>query len=218
MLLYITAEDVFGSGAPERRGPRPLHTIPETLSGLVDLGLRHHVRAAAMTWWADEAFVPVPDWKLDRLAIRMALFGRERLGLEPGERVVVMGRLGWLWPALDFGAMGFGWCRSASSTICPTTRWPSSAAETAPRAAFATDARERRSGSRGCDEPAASGPRPSWARGSASRRGSFPSSRLMDLAAVLDTPERAQAFGRTRARSPRRARRFGTPGRGASRA
>ena len=48
MLLYITAEDVFGSGTPERRGPRPLHTIPETLAGLVDLGLRHHVRAAAM--------------------------------------------------------------------------------------------------------------------------------------------------------------------------
>ena len=92
MLLYITAEDVFGSGTPERRGPRPLHTIPETLTGLVDLGLRHHVRAAAMTWWTDGAFVPVPDWKLDRLAIRLALYGRERLGLERGvEDVVVAG-------------------------------------------------------------------------------------------------------------------------------
>jgi len=35
MLLYITAEDVFGSGTPERRGPRPLHTIPETLAELL---------------------------------------------------------------------------------------------------------------------------------------------------------------------------------------
>ena len=44
MLLYITAEDVFGSDTPERRGPRPLHAIPATLAGLYDLGLRHHVR------------------------------------------------------------------------------------------------------------------------------------------------------------------------------
>jgi len=50
MLLYITAEDVFGSGTPERRGPRPLHTIPPTVAGLYDLGLRHHVRPAAMAW------------------------------------------------------------------------------------------------------------------------------------------------------------------------
>src|SRR5512134_1801208 len=108
MLLYITAEDVFGSGTPGRRGPRPLHTIPSTVAGLFDLGLRHHVRSAAMMWWTDGTPQAVPDWKLDRLAIRLALFGRERLGLEPGERVAVVGRLGWLWPSVDFAAMGFG--------------------------------------------------------------------------------------------------------------
>ena len=46
MLLYITAEDVFGGPTPERRGPRPLHTIPDTVSALYDMGMRHHVRDA----------------------------------------------------------------------------------------------------------------------------------------------------------------------------
>ena len=193
MLLYITAEDVFGSGAPERRGPRPLHTIPETLSGLVDLGLRHHVRAAAMTWWTGGAFVPVPDWKLDRLAIRMALFGRERLGLEPGERVVVMGRLAWLWPALDFGAMGFGVVPVGLEHDLSDDEVALACAETAPRAAFATDAetaqrlaRLRRTGRLGSATVVG--------EGLGEHEGELPLSRLMDLAAVLDTPERAQAF------------------------
>ncbi len=60
MLLYITAEDAFGSASPERRGPRPLHTIPSTLAGLYDLGLRHHVRPAALSWWENGSLEPCP--------------------------------------------------------------------------------------------------------------------------------------------------------------
>ncbi len=193
MLLYITAEDAFGSGTPERRGPRPLHTIPATLCGLVDLGLRHHVRAAAMTWWTDGAFLPVPDWKLDRLAIRLALFGRERLGLEPGERVLVMGRLGWLWPALDFGAMGFGVVPVGLEHDLSDDDVAVLCSQAAPRAAFATDPetaqrlkRLRQSGRLGAATVAG--------EGLGEDEGLLPLGQLMDLAAVLDTPERAAAF------------------------
>ncbi len=140
MLLYITAEDVFGSDSPERPGPRPLHTIPSTVAGLFDLGLRHHVRAAAMAWWTDGTLEWVPDWKLDRLAIRLALFGRERLGLEPGERVAVLGRLSWLWPALDFAAMGFGVVPVGIEHDLGDDAVADHVAEAAPRAVFATDA------------------------------------------------------------------------------
>jgi AMP-binding enzyme len=193
MLLYITAEDVFGSDAPRRRGPRPLHTIPPTLAGLFDLGLRHHVRPAAMAWWQEGALEPVPDWKFDRLAIRLALFGRERLGLEPGQRLVVLGRLGWLWPAVDFAAMGFGVLPVGIEHDLPDDAVASIVAEAAPRAALATDAesaerlaRLRRAGRLGGatvvaeDLPEA--------------EGLLPLARLLDLAAVLDTAERAQAF------------------------
>ena len=193
MLLYITAEDVFGSDTPERRGPRPLHAIPATLAGLYDLGLRHHVRPAAMKWWAGEAFEAVPDWKLDRLAIRLALFGRERLGLEPGERVVVMGRLGWLWPALDFAAMGFGVVPVGLEHDLPDDAVASACAEAAPRAAFATDA-ESASRLERLRAAGRLGGATVVGEGLGEEEGVWPLAKVMDLAAILDTPERAQAF------------------------
>jgi hypothetical protein len=193
MLGYITAEDVFGSDTPKRRGPRPLHTIPSTVAGLFDLGLRHHVRSAAMAWWTEGALERVPDWKLDRLAIRLALFGRERLGLEPGERVIVLGRLGWLWPAVDFAAMGFGVLPVGIEHDLPDDAVAGIVAEAAPRAAFATDAenaerltRLRRAGRLGEVTVVA--------EGLSEEEGFLPLARLLDLGAVLDTAERAQAF------------------------
>ena len=193
MLLYITAEDVFGSAPPERRGPRPLHTIPPTLAGLYDLGLRHHVRTAALTWWQDGSLEPCPDWKLDRLAIRLALFARERLGVEPGGRVAVMGRLGWLWPVVDFAAMGFGVTPVGLEHDASDDAVAGTLAEAAPRVVLATDAdsagrlvRLRRSGRLGGTTVVAEGlPR---------EDGLLPLADLLDLASVLDTAERAQAF------------------------
>jgi hypothetical protein len=193
MLLYITAEDVFGSGSPERRGPRPLHTIPPTLAGLYDLGLRHHVRPAVLTRWEGASLEPVPDWKLDRLAIRLALFARERLGVEPGGRVAVMGRLGWLWPVVDFAAMGFGVTPLGIEHDASDDVLVDALADATPRMAFATDAESagrlvslRRSGRLGDATVVAEGlPR---------EDGVLPLGDVLDLAAVLDTAERAQAF------------------------
>jgi len=193
MLLYITAEDVFGAGTPERRGKHPLHTIPPTVAGLVDLGLRHHVRPAAMAWWTDGTLEAVPDWKLDRLSIRLALFGRERLGLEPGERVAVLGRLGWLWPVVDFAATGFGVLPVGLEHDLPDDALASVLAEAAPRVAFATDAesasrlkRLRRAGRLGGVTVVG--------EGLTGEEGLLSLAQLTDLAAVLDTAERAQAF------------------------
>lgn len=193
MLLYLTAEDVFGGEAPKRRGPRPLHTIPPTLAGLFDLGLRHHVRRTALASWVDGSLDAVPDWKLDRLAIRIALFGRERTGLEPGGRVLVLGRLGRLWPAVDFAAMGFGVVPVGVEHDVGDDALGTVAAEAAPRAAFATDAESaarlralRRSGRLGDATVVAEGlPR---------EDGVLPLAEFLDLGSVLDTPERAQAF------------------------
>jgi hypothetical protein len=193
MLLYITAEDVFGDGAPERKGPRPLHRIPETVAGLYDLGLRHHVRKAAMAWPAGEDLEWVPDWKLDRLAIRVALFGRERLGVEPGERVAVLGRLGWLWPVVDFATMGFGAVPVGLEHDLPDEALRRVLAETRPRVIFATDSESaarlmalRREGATGEATVAAEG----YAEG----ERVLPLERLLELGSILDTAERAQSF------------------------
>ena len=168
-----------------------------------------------MTWWTDGAWVPVPDWKLDRLAIRLALFGRERLGLEPGERVLVMGRLGWLWPALDFAAMGFGVVPVGLEHDLSDDEVALVCSEAAPRAAFATDpgtaerfARLRRTGR--------SGSATVVGEGLVEQEGMFPLDRLLDLAAVLDTAERAQAFRAYSRQITARAQRCGTPDRAAS--
>jgi hypothetical protein len=193
MLLYITAEDVFGSETPKRRGPQPLHTIPSTLAGLFDLGLRHHVRPAAVAWWTGDTLEWVPDWKLDRLAIRLALFGRERLGLEPGERVAVIGRLGWLWPALDFAAMGFGVVPLGLEHDAGDETIAGIVAEGAPRVIFATDPESAARVTR-LSRAARLGSATVVAEGLPEEQGFLPLARLMDLAAVLDTAERAQAF------------------------
>jgi hypothetical protein len=198
MLLYITAEDVFGDGAPERPGPRPLHRIPlhripETVAGLYDLGLRHHVRPAAMAWPADNGFEPVPDWKLDRLAIRTALFGRERLGVEPGDRVAVVGRLGWLWPVVDFAAMGFGAVAVGLEHDLADAVLVDILGQANARAIFATDPEsaerlKRLHGEGRLGEATLVG------EGLPEEERLLPLARLQELGSILDTAERAQGF------------------------
>jgi long-subunit acyl-CoA synthetase (AMP-forming) len=135
----------------------------------------------------------MPDWKLDRLAIRLALFARERLGVEPGGRVALLGGLGWLWPAVDFAAMGFGVTPVGIEHDASDGDLEGILAEASPRVALATDAesagrlaRLRRSGRLGDATVVAEGlPR---------EDGLLPLADVLDLAAVLDTAERAQAF------------------------
>jgi hypothetical protein len=193
MLLYITAEDVFGDGAPERQGPRPLHRIPETVAGLYDLGLRHHVRPAAMAWPVDGGFESVPDWKFDRLAIRTALFGRERLGVEPRDRVAVFGRLGWLWPVVDFAALGFGSVAVGLEHDLADAALVDILRQANARAIFATDpeSAERLKGLHG---EGRLGEATLVAEGLPEEGRLLPLARLQELGSVLDTAERAQGF------------------------
>jgi hypothetical protein len=193
MLLYITAEDVFGDGAPERKGPRPLHRIPDTVVGLYDLGLRHHVRTAVMAWPAGEDLERTPDWKLDRLAIRVALYGREKLGVEPGARVAVFGRLGWLWPVVDFAAMGFGAVPVGLEHDLTDDALRQALAEARPRVVFATDS-ESAERLLVLHRQGATGEATVAAEGLAEGERVLPLDRLLELGSVMDTAERAQSF------------------------
>ena len=193
MLLYITAEDVFGDDGPEHKGPRPLHRIPDTVVGLIDLGLRHHVREAVMAWPGDDGFEQVPDWKFDRLAIRVALYGREHSGVEPGSRVAVLGPLSWLWPVVDFAAMGFRAVPVGLEHDLPDEAVIDIVAQAQPRLLFTTDpqsterAKRLRSAGRLGDTTLV-------ADGLPDEEGLLPLEKLLDLGAVLDTAERAQGF------------------------
>ena len=193
MLLYITAEDVFGDGAPERQGPRPLHQVPETVAGLFDMGLRHHIRPAVMSWPADDGFESAPDWKVDRKAIRIALYGREKLGVEPGERVALVGRLHWLWPVVDFAAMGFGAIPVGIEHDVSDDALGSALAEARPRVVFATDPH---SAERVLKLAAEGGLRDATVVGEGLDEGDhvMPIAKLLELGSILDTAERAQSF------------------------
>jgi AMP-binding enzyme len=193
MLLYITVDDVFPSDSPQRRGARPLHTIPATVAGLYDLGLRHHLRGVVMKWWTDGSLEAVPDWKLDRLAIRTALFSRERLGLEPGQRVAVFGRLGSAWPIVDFAAMGFGLTPVGLEHDVPDDELVAALTAATARVAFATDpaSAERLLSLRRTGRLAGT---TVVAAGIAEQEGQVPLETLLDQGGTLDTAERAQSF------------------------
>jgi hypothetical protein len=193
MLLYITAEDVFGDDGPQHKGPRPLHRIPETVAGLFDLGLRHHVRKAAMAWPGSEGFEQVPDWKLDRLAIRVALYVRERCGVEPGDRVAVLGRLSWLWPVVDFAAMGFGSVPVGLEHDLSDDVVADVVTEAQPRLLFVTDPESTERATR-LRSAGRLGDTTIVAEGLPEEDGLLPLEKLQDLGAVLDTAERAQGF------------------------
>jgi hypothetical protein len=194
MLLYITAEDVFGDAAPEPRGPRPQPGMPLTLSALYDRGMRHHRRRAAFRWPEGAALQFVPDWKLDRLVIRIALYCREKLGLEPGTRAAVFGKLGWLWPAADFAIQGFGATAVGIEHDVPDEMLGAALRDADPRVVFCTD---DASTARllGLHIPDLRRRPPVVATETAAPSdGVLPLRDILELGGTLDTPERAQAF------------------------
>jgi len=87
----------------------------------------------------DGAFEPMPDWRLDRLVIRTALYSRENLGLEPGGVAAVFGRLSWLSPVVDCAATGFGAVSLAIEHDLPDESLLAALREAEPHVVFATD-------------------------------------------------------------------------------
>ncbi len=191
MLLYVS------TGDPGDRQPRPLHTIPDTVPKLYDLGMREHARASVLTFREGADWVETPDWRFDRQVIRIALYCRERLHLAPEERVALFGPAGHLWLAADFAIQGLGATAVGISHLLSDDLVAAALAEAGARIAFATDegsarrllALRPRTRVAHVVAPLASGEDPV-----------VPFTQLMALADTLDTAERAQQF-RTRARA-----------------
>jgi hypothetical protein len=190
MLLYVT----IGEGEPAAPESRPLPTLPQTVAALYDLGMRHHRREGALLRWTAERQERLPDWRLDRMVIRVALYCRERLGLEPGDRVALLGELSWLWPVAEFAAMGFGAVPVGLEQGLDEAGVAAALDEAGPRIGFATDAasaarllrsRELRGQPQSVIGPA----------GLAQESpGLVPLDDVLERGATLDTAERAQNF------------------------
>ncbi|MGH7536694.1 MAG: hypothetical protein ACREMG_14100, partial [Gemmatimonadales bacterium] len=87
MLLYVTTDE------GKQRQVRPLHTIPDTVAQLYDLGQREHDRSALLLQAEGAGWAETPDWRFDREVIRIALYWRERLHTTSGQRVAIFGPL-----------------------------------------------------------------------------------------------------------------------------
>jgi hypothetical protein len=194
MLLYITAEDVFGDAAPERRRPRAPEGLPATLSALYDRGMRHHQRPFALLGAEKDELEGTPDWKLDRLVIRIALYCREKMGLEPGTRAAVFGPLGWLWPAAEFAIQGFSAVSVGIEHDLEEAALVGALRDAQPRVIFATDG----ASAARILELRAQGLLTETTlvvEDAGSPSGEvFPLGQLLQLGGTLDTAERAQAF------------------------
>jgi hypothetical protein len=194
VLLYIRVEDVLGDTAPQPRRRRSLDALPPTLCLFYDTAMRHHARAAALRLPEEREREALPDWKLDRLVIRIALYGREKLGLEPGTRALVFGKLGWLWPVVELAVQGFGAAAVGVEHDVDDAALLDALRRAEPRFVVATDrdsARRvvelRRSGL--LSKVAIVADEPGGTAGEA-----LPLGQLLELGGTLDTPERAQAF------------------------
>lgn len=194
MLLYITAEDVFGDAAPAPRQPHPGPGLPATLSALYDRGMRHHQRRGPLRWPEGAELQVAPDWKLDRLVIRIALYCREKLGLEPGTRAAVFGRLSWLWPAAEFAVQGFGATSVGIEHDAPDDVLAAALRDADPQVVFSTDGEStaRLLGLR--VESLRRRPTVVAAETTGAGDGVLPLGEILELGGTLDTAERAQAF------------------------
>ena len=113
--------------------------------------------------------------------------------MEPGDRVAIFGRLSWLWPVVDFAAMGFGSVAVGLEHDLADAVLVDILSQAGARAVFATDPesagraeRLRREGRLGGATVVA--------EGLPEEEGLLPLARFLDLGSILDTAERAQAF------------------------
>lgn len=198
MLLYITVDDVLGSSDGTAPRPDPRQPLPGTLAALFDRAMRHHSRRAALLRFEPQSVEVVPDWRLDRLAIRVALYCREHLGLDSGAAVGILGPPGWLWPVVECAALGSGAVAVGFEHEIDDASLAQALVDSAPRVVFAGDeasaARLRRLREAGVVPAFALVP----VEGDAPGASTLPVA--LELGAALDTAERAQTF-RTGARA-----------------
>jgi len=108
VLLIGYLESLFAESSPRKLEPRQAGRGPETLNRLYLHCMREHERKAALLYLRDGRWESVPDWRLDRRVIRLALYLQERAGVSRGDRVAVVSELRPEAAVADFAALGLG--------------------------------------------------------------------------------------------------------------
>jgi hypothetical protein len=168
---------------------------------------RRNVRRAVMQHWAATRWQETPPWRFYRQVIRVGLYLRERLGVEAGDRVVVLSPLRPERIVADWAGAVQGAVMIAVDSDLPSPALASTLGELAPKAVFVTSSSERARLLELQGRPVAAEKvvvfdsevaRPPTGDASPSTELSW--SEVLDLGGTLDTAERAQKF-RARARA-----------------
>jgi hypothetical protein len=187
-LAYL--DSLFAEG--RAREVTPLRAVPETLNRLHAQAMRTHARQSALLSRVNAEWGAMPDWQLDRQVIRVALYLRERLGVEPGERVALLSELRPEWLIADLAALGLGAVSVAIDPRLQRDDLTAALEDAAPRVTFVSPAAQHLLESLDGRTPA---------HGQLIRLGSatagdgvIPFHTLLEMGGTLDTPERAQAY------------------------
>jgi long-chain acyl-CoA synthetase len=191
-IAFVAYLDSLLLESRARGGPPPRAELPETLNRLHAQAMREHDRPNALLFREGEEWRSTPDWRLDRQIIRLALYLRERLGIEPGERVAVISELRPEWLIADLAALGLGAVSVAIDSRLRSEELVTALEDAAPRVTFASPAAQGLlerldGGAPPYGELVSLGP-------STARIGAAPLDGWLELGGTLDTPERAQSF------------------------
>ena len=189
MILYLDALFAEGRDKVVRRS----HEIPDTLSKLYVLAMKEHTRKALFLHRVGDRWLDIPDWRLDRQVIRLGLFLRERLALQPGQRVALVAPLRWEWLVADLSVAAQGAVSVAIDPALPDGQLTEALAAAKPVIAFVSDTATLDRLQRPGDE----GHRPHDLivfDGPVSRDRAMLLTEVLDLGGTLDTAERANAF------------------------
>jgi long-chain acyl-CoA synthetase len=188
-LVFVAYLDSLFAETRARAVPR-LRAVPETLNRLHADAMREHDRPSALLSQEGEAWKPTPDWRLDRQVIRLALYLRERLGVEAGQRVALASELRPEWLIADLAVLGLGAVSVVIDPRMEAEELANALEDAEPRVIFVSTAGqhrlERLDGRRArhdrlitLDTPVGDG---------------LPLYQVLEQGGTLDTPERAQAY------------------------
>jgi long-chain acyl-CoA synthetase len=173
------------------RKDQPIGTVPDTLGQLYLQAMRHHAREAALLSREGDRWVPLPDWRLDRHVIRIALYLQERLGVKPGDRIAVVAEPSVQWLIADLAAVATGAVSVAVDPGLPSQRLLGALVDAGPRVIFASPTALAPLDGGSLSLPGLS---QVITLGGARADGLLTWAQALELGGTLDTAERAQAL------------------------
>jgi hypothetical protein len=190
ILVFVAYMDSLLTESRTRQ-VTPLRAVPQTLNRLHAEAMREHARPSALLVRHDATWNPIPDWRLDRQVIRLALSLRERLGVEPGQRVALVSELGPEWLITDLAALGLGAISAAIDPRLEGRELAEALEDAGPRVTFVSPAAHRMLESLDGGAPP---PGQLVTLGPAAGGRGIAFHDLLDQGGTLDTPERAQSY------------------------